>query len=410
MERPEWALAVALAIGLLVGAEREHRRGDDPRPVIAGVRTFTLASLFGAILWQLGSPLLVGVGLGAVALVTGVAYWLSDRTDPGITTELALLVTYALGALAQTQPLLALGTGVTVSFLLAVRAPLHRLLREVVSRRELLDALTFAIAAVVVLPLVPDRAIDPWGALNPFVLWRLAVIVMAITGAGYLALRWVGPRHGLFVAGLASGFVSSAATIGAMGARARQDEGLTSAAVAGAAASTIATFVQLALLVAITSPALAWSFAPSIAAGGVTALGYGAVMAWRASRGERAAIPAGRAFEWRSALTFVAIVAVVTVGAVLLRRWLGDAGVLLGAGISGLADMHAASSAVASLTVDGSLSFPRAHLGILIAISTNTVSKAVFAISAGPRAFWQPVVRGITLVLLAAWAAFALAR
>src|SRR6185436_20954258 len=105
-------------------------------------------------------------------------------------------------------------------------------------------------------PLAPDRALGPLGVLNPRTLWRLVVIVMAVGGAGYVAVRLLGARRGLPLSGFASGFISSAATIGALGARARREPGLCRAAVAGAVLSTVATVIQMAIVLAATSTAV----------------------------------------------------------------------------------------------------------------------------------------------------------
>src|SRR5262249_40463800 len=154
-----------------------------------------------------------GVFTGSAALL---GYWLGDRTDPGLTTEVALMAAFVLGVLAQTQPFLALGAGVTVTMLLAVRTTLHHFARDVLTERELVDGLIFFVPAVAVLPLLPNRPIDPFALFNPFALRRLAVVLMALSAAGYIALRLAGPRYGLAIAGFASGFVSSTACIAAM--------------------------------------------------------------------------------------------------------------------------------------------------------------------------------------------------
>jgi uncharacterized membrane protein (DUF4010 family) len=132
---------------------------------------------------------LLAVAVAAVAALTIVSYKVGSERDPGLTTEVALLATLLLGALAVMQPLLAAGVAVAVAVLLAARTPLHRFVRDVLSEEELQDALLFAAAALVILPLTPDHAIGPFGVLNPRTLWKLAVVVMAISAAGYIAIR-----------------------------------------------------------------------------------------------------------------------------------------------------------------------------------------------------------------------------
>jgi uncharacterized membrane protein (DUF4010 family) len=196
LNRPEWPLLVALAIGLLIGLERERRKGEGTSRSPAGLRTFALVGLLGGVTALSGD----------VAFVV-IAYGLGDRKDPGLTGEVALVATFSLGVLAQTRPVVAFETGVVIAALLAFRVQLHTFVRKRISDQELLDALTFAVAAVVILPLLPNRAVDPFGLLNPFTLWRLAVVAMALSFLGYGAQRLLGGRNGLLVAGLAAGLV-----------------------------------------------------------------------------------------------------------------------------------------------------------------------------------------------------------
>jgi uncharacterized membrane protein (DUF4010 family) len=402
LDRPESRLAIALAIGLVIGAERERRKADAPRAT-AGIRTFAVVGLLGGVAGLLGSTAF----LVAVALVIGalaaVGYYLRDRTDPGLTTETALVLTYCLGAFADREPKIALACGLATATLLAFRTSLHSAVRSVLSEEELRDALLFGVAAVVVLPLVPNRAIDPLGVINPFTLWRLVVVLMAMSGAGYIAQRAIGPRYGLALAGFASGFVSSSATIAAMGARARAEPELQRSAVAGAAASTVATFVQLAILVGAASPRLLLALAWPLAAGGAAALIYAALQTWRARRAEAHAVK-GRAFKLTTALLFAVLVTGVAFVSAAVARWVGAAGALVAAAIAGFADAHASSAAVASLAATSQLGETAAVIGVLLALTTNTLTKAFLATTSGPRGYSWRVILGLAIVLVATWA------
>jgi uncharacterized membrane protein (DUF4010 family) len=205
LNRPEWPLLVALAIGLLIGLERERRKGEGTSRSPAGLRTFALVGLLGGVTALSGDVAFVVIAGAFVALGALTAYGLGDRKDPGLTGEVTLVATFSLGVLAQTRPVVAFETGVVIAALLAFRVQLHTFVRKRISDQELLDALTFAVAAVVILPLLPNRAVDPFGLLNPFTLWRLAVVAMALSFLGYGAQRLLGGRNGLLVAGLAAG-------------------------------------------------------------------------------------------------------------------------------------------------------------------------------------------------------------
>jgi uncharacterized membrane protein (DUF4010 family) len=244
-------LVVALAIGLIIGIERERRKGRGPEREPAGIRTFALASLLGAVAASIGNTAALVVGGTFVAALAVSGYLRSKSPDPGITTEVALMVTFFLGVLAMSEPGLAAGLAVAVAIILAARGRLHRWVRDLMTEEELHDLLLFAASAVIVLPLLTDEDIGPWDSINPYKIWRLVVLVMGVSGVGYVALRSVGPRFGLPISGLAGGFVSSSATIASMGSTARSRPEVLRAAVAGAVLSTGATIIQMALVLAV---------------------------------------------------------------------------------------------------------------------------------------------------------------
>src|SRR6185436_19930841 len=182
-DRPEWRLLVALAVGLVVGLERERARDAERPRRWAGLRSFGLTSLLGGVALQTGSPVVVGIAGMAVTLLALVVAWRAREPDPGLTTVIALVLAFALGTTA----------------LLALRARLHGLARRLFSDRELQNALVLGVSALLVLPLLPDRPVDPFGAVSPFDVWKLVVVVMAVGALGALAQRLVRPRVGLTI-------------------------------------------------------------------------------------------------------------------------------------------------------------------------------------------------------------------
>ena len=398
-------LAVALGIGLLIGAERERRKGEGPSRSPAGIRTFSITSLVGAISFVVGGEVLLAIATAGVILLTAAAYWRGHEDDPGLTTEIALILTALLGGLSMQQPALAGGLAVTVAVLLAARSSLHRFVRSVLTEDELKDALIFASATLIVLPLVPDRPMGLYGALNPHSIWILVILIMAISAAGYIAVRIVGARFGLPIAGLASGFISSTATIGAMGARAAKTKVILSSAVAGAVLSTIATIVQLALVLAATSTTTLRSLSVPLVSAGSAAVVYGTVFTVRAlqlkTEGET---QSGRAFSLSTALVFALTLSCILVASAALREWFGETGIILAAAIAGFVDTHSAAISVASLVASGKMSAGAAIFPILAGFSTNTISKIFLAGTSGGRSFALRVIPGLIVVALAAWA------
>ena len=191
---------------------------------------------------------------------------------------------------------------VTVTVLLAARSRLHRFVRAVLTEDELQDALILAGATLVVLPLIPDRQMGPYGALNPHSIWILVILVMAISAAGYVAVRILGARFGLPIAGLASGFISSTATIGAMGARVRKTTDVLAAAVAGAVLSTVATIVQMAIVLAATDVTTLRALSVPLICAGLAAVVYGtAFTVWALQQKSESEAQSGRAFSLSTA-------------------------------------------------------------------------------------------------------------
>jgi uncharacterized membrane protein (DUF4010 family) len=398
-------LAVALGIGLLIGAERERRKGEGSWRSPAGIRTFAVTSLAGAISFIVGGVVLLAVATVGVIILAAVAYWRGHEDDPGLTTEIALVLTAFLGGFSMQQPALAAGVAVTIAILLAARSRLHRFVRSVLTEDEVKDGLIFAGATLVVLPLVPNFAIGPYGALNPHSIWVVVILVMATSAAGYIAVRLLGAKFGLPIAGLASGFISSTATIGAMGARAAKTTNILAAAVAGAVLSTIATIVQLVLVLAATSIATLFTLSVPLICAGLAAVAYGTVFTIQALQQKtESEAQGGRALSLSTALVFALTLSSILVASAALREWFGQTGIFIAAAVAGFLDTSSAAISVASLVASGKMSASDAVLPILTGFSTNTFTKMVLAGTSGGRPFAIRVIPGLIGVALAAWA------
>jgi uncharacterized membrane protein (DUF4010 family) len=245
----------------------------------------------------------------------------------------------------------------------------------------------------------------PYGALNPHSIWILVILVMAISAAGYVAVRLLGTRFGLPIAGLASGFISSTATIGAMGARTTKTTDILAAAVAGAVLSTIATIVQMALVLAATSLTTLRTLSVPLICAGLVAVVYGIVFTVRAlqqkTEGEA---QSGRAFSLSTAIVFALTLSCILVASAALREWFGETGIIVAAALAGFVDTHSAAISVASLVASGKMSAADAVFPILTGLSTNTISKMFLAGISGGRSFALRVIPGLIVVALAAWA------
>ena len=274
---------IALAIGLLLGFERER---SHQRNLPAGSRSFALLALAGAIAASFNTWAVV-VGLVAVGALSALAYFRTSDDDPGTTTEIAALVAYLLGALAYTRPALSVALAVVVVGLLISKTRIHRFAREIVSEVELEDAIKFFVVAFVVLPLLPDRQLGPYGVLNPSKIWLLVVLLTGIGWVGYIGVRALGPERGLLVTGLAGGFVSASATTASMGRVSRTVAGLRGP-LAGALLASLATFVQLLVVIGLVDGEVLRRLWLPVVAGmivlsGVAALAYRGALARRSA-------------------------------------------------------------------------------------------------------------------------------
>lgn len=256
------SLGTAIVAGLLIGAERQQ----DGRAVrFAGARTFTLISLLGAIGMLIDPWIALALGLVLGTLIA-IAYYRDSvtRSETGVTTEIAALVTFALGALCTTQSLplpytdrlllVAAGSSATLA-LLSLKKPLHGFLARV-SEDDVYAVMKLLLLAVILLPLLPDNDMGPWGALNPRHIGMLAVLISSISFAGYIAIRAMGPRRGLGMTGLLGGLASSTAVTLSFSSTARKRPELVMTCTAAIVLACSTMFPRMIVDVSVTSPEL----------------------------------------------------------------------------------------------------------------------------------------------------------
>jgi uncharacterized membrane protein (DUF4010 family) len=396
-------VAIAIAIGLLVGTERQ-RRQEQRGSGNAGLRTFTLAALLGGVLAYVGTVAFIVTGALIVAALTLTSYVASkDEADRGTTTELALVVTYFLGVLSIDHPVLAPALAVLVTWTLALRGELHRFVLERVNERELRDALVFLLIALVVLPVAPDRAFGPYGALNPQSLVRLVVVLLALSSAGYLAQRLLDPRLGLALTGLASGFVSSSATIATMSLRAREHPEQWKAAAAGGLASSVATIVQYLIVVAAVDATLVPQMTAVLSLAGLVAVAIAGCFAVLSLKDAKPTDRDDRPFRLWMAVAVAAVFAVVTIASSGLQKHLGRAGIVLVSAAAALVDAHSTAGSVASMHRARTVDDRTAIFVLLVALSANTLTKVIVAWSGRNVRYGTTVTLGSLAVAGAAW-------
>lgn len=392
-------LFTAVSIGLLIGVMRERGHADGS-VAVAGVRTHALVAICASVATGFGITVLTALllAIGALALS---GYLRTREHDPGLTGEISLLATTLLAALAQREATMAAGLAVVVAALLFAKRPLQRFARNIVSEQEVRDALLLAAAALVVLPMLPDEAVDPWGVLVPSKVWKLVVLVMTVGMLGHIALRTVGDRWGLPIAGFFSGFASSTAAVAGFGQRSRDDARLTGSAASAALLANAASLLLFVGIVGTTAPALlrasAWPLAAAVAV-----LVAAAALGLR-RQGERQALPKepkARAFRLSHALLLAAVIAAVLLLSGWLRSLFGDAGAVAAAMLVALAELHAAAASIAQLSASGGMSVSHAQWGLAGLLASSGLAKTVLAFASGNRRYAMHV--GVGLVGMAA--------
>ena len=401
-------LLVALGCGLLIGLERERRKGTGDDRRAAGIRSFSVTALIGALAQSLGDGLLVVLGGTLIVALVAVAYYKSRSRDPGITTELALFATYLVGVQAILSPATAAACAAGLAALLAARGRLHRFATELLSERELHDGLLLAALALVVLPLIPSVPLAWLGGINPRPLVAMVLVILVLQALGHVALRLLGPRGGVAAAGFFGGFVSSTATIATMGAAARQQPGWSGLTAGGAALSTVATWVQVTVLAAALSPTAARTLAPVAGAGLLGAVLSSAVLLWlaRGSADGREPPPLRQgALSLPTALLIAVLLTAVTLVVTTAQRHFGSAGVLSGAAFAGLVDAHSPVASLSALFAAGGLTARELVLGVLLAVSSNSGTRLVTAFVSGGSRFGMQLAAVLAIGLGCAWVA-----
>jgi uncharacterized membrane protein (DUF4010 family) len=411
---PALGLAVALGAGLLIGIERERRKGEGDERGAAGLRSFAVVALCGALAHWLPVPGLVLVGAAFVAALAALSYWKSRSRDPGLTTEFALFATYLIGVQAVVWPALAAACAAGLAVLLALRQRLHQLATRLLSEQELHDGLMLAALTLVVLPLVPDKPQAWLGGMSPRPLATLVLLIMVMQAAGQVALRALGPRGGALAAGFVSGFVSSTAAVASLGSRARAEPSQTRVLAAAAGLSTAATWVQVLVICIAVSPAGAADLWPLAVGGALGAAAVGLLGLWHAPAAEATANAAPASSQARSALRPREALAValtlglVTLGVGQAQAHFGELGRSIGVALAALADAHAPIAALASLHAAGQLDSEALLQTTWLAIGANSLSRSLVALLAGGPAYAARVALALVSGLAVAGASMLL--
>lgn len=403
------SFGLALALGGLVGLEREYAQQQIDREAnFAGIRTFPLISLLGCTTafatQQLGSLIIYAVSLAGMAVLTAVAYMrrLSDERSEGITTEVTVLLVFILGSMTiWGDATLASALTVIVTILLSLKRSLHEMARRL-SHEDLLATLQFALITAVILPLLPNQALDPLGVINPYRIWLLVVLISGLGFGGYVAIRVFGAHRAIWMTGLLGGIVSSTATTLSFAGRSHKAPHLAPGfAVAILLASTI-MYPRVAFLLLVVQPALFWAMLPYLALLLVAGLSACALL-WRVSRvpDEEGGMQLSNPLNLKGALQFTAAFVIILFAVKFADSYFGAIGVYVTSLLSGLVNMSATVLSVADVSQGGRLGMRPAVIAILLSMLGNGTAKAVLAYSLGARSMRRPMTLGFGILFVA---------
>ncbi len=391
---------ISLAIGLLIGLERE--RNPSAR---AGLRTFALVALSGCLSAMIGtltaSPWIIGAGLLVFGAMMVASYYRDPpKDDPGTTTVAALIVCYGLGVLTWLgEQQIAIVMAILTTLLLYFKPEL-RVVSHQVTRRDLLSVLQFCVLSFVVLPLLPDQGFGPYDAINPHHVWWMVILVSGLSLAGYAALRIAGPGRGSILTGIFGGIASSTATTLAF---ARRTKGNPTQVPQSAQIILIANTVlvlRIALLVVAITPALIQHITPLLGGALMAALGH---LIWQRHDSNNTPVEAPLEIknpaEISAALTFGLLYAAILLTSAWLTVSVGQQGIYPLAAISGLTDLDAITLSTLNMAKLGNVDGPTVAWVIVIALCANMVFKAGLTWVVGGHELARRVTTGYAITL-----------
>ena len=389
--------ATALLIGALIGVEREKRKGDG-EPGIGGLRTFILFALTGAIAGFLSRdqavPWILMATLVPVAGLVFAGYWLVTKAQPGsfgLTTEIAAVVVCLLGALTMLgHRELAIGLGVVTAAVLAYKQPLHGLVAKL-GWDDVFAGVRLLIATFIILPLLPDRTLDPWDALNPYKLWLLVILISSLSLVGYVATRWLGSGRGTVLTGITGGLVSSTAVTLSFARRGQTEPQASASLACGILVAWTVMFARVLVMVLAVNRDLLLPLLPPFAAMGLVAL----VAAWLLYRKSDDAppaqdVPLKNPFSLTAAVKFGLLFAAVLLMVKLAQFYFPGGGIYALATLAGLTDVDAITLSMADYARTNSVTV--AATAITLAALSNTVVKAGMVASLGGAELRRPVL------------------
>ncbi len=402
-------VGVAMAIGFMIGLQREYAFRTSDRELIAGERTFALMGLAG-FLAAMGADILNSAlaFLGTLLLVgifTAIAYYMDARRGHvGLTTEIAILIAVMTGALCYwDQMTLAVAIGIATTVLLSLKFETDRLVLAL-TREDIFAALQLAVISAIILPILPNESLlpPPFDVLNPFRIWLMVVFISGINFVGYIAVKIAGPERGTGITGLLGGLVSSTAVTLGFTERSNREPMLAKPFALAIMISWTVMFVRVLVEVGVLNFALLQYVWLPITAAGIVALLFCVFLHLTQQSVEKRGLEFSNPFDLVSAIKFGLLYAAVLLVARTAQLYFGDPGIYISSLISGLVDVDAITLSLAQLSRSGEVGMMVAANAIVLATIANTFLKGVMVLIGGAVMLRKVILPGYILVLLTA--------
>lgn len=382
-------LAAALGCGLLMGLERERHQSKEQKQAFVGLRSFCLSTLLGVLCFAFGLEIAV-VGAVLVGSLAGYALWVQTE-DRGVTTALAFCMSYFIGALCWWNIAIAASISVTVTIILWAKEDLHDLASQWITEAELRDGLLLLALALIALPLMPNQPL--WGpVLNPYLIVKLLVLILAVQALAHLAKRLFSNQQALIFSALASGFVSSTATIASLGMQVRAGQAHPTRHAAAALMSCVSTLIQLMLIVANSSWAwFKWIALPCVIATAVLVFAS-MLLLHRSKHDQQQTLEEEQTydspmFSLKQASLIAVVLTLIQMLVYGLGLLLGHAGLLAGTLLASLFEIHAAMAAVVLQAEPSSAQGTILLWAFMLGLAVHAIAKSINAVISGGRAY-----------------------
>jgi uncharacterized membrane protein (DUF4010 family) len=395
-------IILSLSLGGLIGIDRQKNKKGYP----AGIRTLAFISLLGFLSCFISNEinnylfLISTFILIFILLIVGYGVSFNSKKFFGFTSTIIIFLTFLIGTISYYEQYyyFAVSLSIIITLILTQKTFLHTIVSKI-KNNELFDALKFGIIAFIILPLLPNKTIDPLGVINPFNLWLLVVLILLISYVGYILSKFLGKRKGIYLSGLLGGLISSTAVTSSLSTLSKKNESVTNSCLVGIILASSIMFLMIFFEALLTNPAFAYGMIIPFSACFI----IGLLISWflikspKTTNLSNAELVSESPFNFLPALKFMAFIIIILFFSKLLLTYFGDKGIYAISFISSLANTDAVTISIATLAKE-SITYNSAYLAMIIAVLTNNLIKLILIKQAGSKKLFGNVLKNYLLM------------